>query len=145
MKVLNTVTGVTGIASFIFLLFPDSLGEVLKLGTTRLIALCIFIVCATTLVHSLISFIIMRVNSSKELVSTKKAPFEIIRRPEGHHYFIQGDVCRHIPDPPTYEYLGAVLGFTWLDARTMLFDDIKKKYSIGEPLPSIMAHFPGKP
>ncbi|MCX5830537.1 MAG: hypothetical protein NT140_01350 [Deltaproteobacteria bacterium] len=142
MKVFNTVTGITGIASFIFLLFPDSLSEVLKLGTTRLIVLCIFIICATTLIHSLIAFIIMRVKSSSGSVMAKKTPVEIIRRPEGHHYFVQDGICRHIPDPPTYEYLGMFLGFTWLDARTMLFDDIKKKYSIGEPLPSIESFFP---
>lgn len=68
--------------------------------------------------------------------------FEIIKRPEGHHYFVQEAACRHIPDPETYEYLGNLIGFSWFDAKPMLFDEIKSKYDIGDPLPSVRSYFP---
>ena len=79
--------------------------------------------------------------SPKALINSNN-PIEIIKRPEGHHYLLQGGVCSHIPDPPTFEYLGRFFGFSWFNAKPMSFDDIKANYIIGEQLPSILPHCP---
>lgn len=59
-------------------------------------------------------------------------------------YLVKGDTCCHIPDEPTFNYLGSFLGFTWTDSKSMTHDEIKRKFTIGKQLPSIKLHFPKK-
>ena len=89
----------------------------------------------------------VRENKEKNDLSKKASislnrPIEIIRRPEGQQYLVEGDTCYYIPDPPTFEYLRVYFGFSWDDSNLMLFDDIKKKYIIGKQLPSVLSYCP---
>lgn len=87
-------------------------------------------------------------NKDKKIGSSTKAsinsnrPIEIIRNPDGYQYLVEGNKCSHVPDPPTFEYLGRFFGFSWADSKPMLSEDIKSKFVMGKQLPSILSHCP---
>ena len=60
------------------------------------------------------------------------------------HYLVEGKFCSHIPDPPTFEYLGRYFGFYWADSKLMTHDEIKRKFTIEKQLPSILLDCPKK-
>jgi hypothetical protein len=71
---------------------------------------------------------------------SESSPGVIVDR-EGYYYIVENGSRYHIPDPPTFEYLGKYLGFKWSDARVV--DEAEaKKIKAGRPLPSILAHCP---
>ena len=140
MKVLNIITGIITILMFIFLLFPESLKEVMKMDPYKLGVLCVFVACLIYWIYSLITFLIRRRNPQKVLRNVKES-VQVINDSE-RHYLVEGNICSHIPDPPTFGYLGSFFGFSWTDSKLMLPDDIKRKFVIGKQLPSILLHCP---
>jgi hypothetical protein len=66
----------------------------------------------------------------------------IIKNPRGYHYLVEGSNCYHIPDPPTFNYLGSYFGFSWSDTKEMMPDEISQKFTVGRALPSILSHCP---
>jgi hypothetical protein len=84
----------------------------------------------------------LRANETRSGTISNTRPIEVIHNPEGYQYLVDGDVCSHIPDPPTFNYLASLYGFTWGDSKLMLPDDIKTKYTIGKQLPSVLLHCP---
>jgi hypothetical protein len=57
-------------------------------------------------------------------------------------YLVDENGCRHIPDPPTFDYLGSYLGFKWKDLEYISSDEFKHKLTVKTQLPSILSHIP---
>lgn len=76
------------------------------------------------------------------VIKSTNGNVHVIRSPDDRHYLVDGNICSHIPDPPTFEYLGSYFGFSWNDAKLMLPEDINSRYTVGKALPSIRLHFP---
>lgn len=57
-----------------------------------------------------------------------------------HVYLIENKTARHIPDPPTFEYLGKVYGFYGKDIEVMSDYSFRKSFSNGSVIPSILPH-----
>jgi len=110
----------------------------------RLAVLCIFIASLIYWVYFLMVSLIQHRNPIKVLMNLKEH-IRVIKDPDaGKCYLVEGNICLHIPDPPTFEYLGSYLGFSWSDLETMTPAEIKRKFNIGKQLPSIQLHFPKK-
>ena len=67
--------------------------------------------------------------------------FRLIR-PHEHHevYLVERNIARHIPDEFTFNYLGQLYGFAWKDIDMVTNDEIKKQYSSGSTLPSVLPY-----
>ena len=138
MKLHEIFVAAINILMFIFLLFPDSLKELLKMDPYRLAVVSVFIACSMYWIYRIAMFLVERRNPLKRLKDVR-----VIRNTiTGYHYLIEGNNCQHIPDPPTFEYLGRYFGFSWNDAKPMEPDDIKDTFVMGKQLPSILAHCP---
>ena len=75
--------------------------------------------------------------------SQNKTKIRLIQEPSSEKcYMVKGKKISHIPDPPTFLYLGSYLGFSWNDVEIILQDEIDRKFTIGAPLPSILKYFP---
>jgi hypothetical protein len=122
------------ILTFIFLLFPSFLKEVLKMDPYKLGVLCVFIACLIYWIYFLIISIRDR-NKSGD----KRIRF-IINPVDGAVYLVDGSVCSHIPDMATFKYLKSYFGFT-SDVEEMLIAEIKRKFAIKSDVPSITLHF----
>lgn len=57
-----------------------------------------------------------------------------------HKYLIDKNTYRHIPDQETFDYLGEYLGFNRNDIVTKEADAIKRMYSPGSKIPSILPY-----
>ena len=66
----------------------------------------------------------------------RKVIHDPTKRPEPQ-YLVEGENYFYIPDPPTFEYLGKVFGFSWDTSEPMLPHDIESKFIKGTALPSI--------
>jgi hypothetical protein len=137
MKFSDLIFGAMTILSFIFALFPSTLEEVRKVDPYRLIAFCVFAVCIFYWGYSAIQRFGLLGG-----VLQKKRGVKVIRNPQGYQYLIEGNSCCHIPDPPTFHYLGGLFGFTPADSKVMESEEIKRKFTIGKQLPSITVYFP---
>ena len=137
MKFSDVIFGVMTALTLIFTLFPSTLDEARKMDSYRLIVFCILGICIIYWIY----FAIQHSNLIKGLINTKKR-VRVIRNPTGYCYLVEGNTCSHIPDPPTFEYLGSYLGFQWSDLETMEATEIKRRFNIGKQLPSIRLHFP---
>lgn len=80
-----------------------------------------------------------RPRKSEAKNSLSLSPPEIIVDAQGDYYLVEAGSRYHIPDPPTFNYLGEYFGFGWDDAKLMGPDEIKK-YPRRRPLPSIRPH-----
>ena len=144
MTVFNILIGITNLVAFIFLIFPSSLESVKKMDQYKLVVLCVFIACLIYWVYFLVISLIQHRNPLKVLMNFKEH-VRVIKDPDaGKCYLVDGNTCLHIPDPPTFDYLGSYLGFSWADLETMTTADIRHKFTIGKALPSIQLHFPKK-
>ena len=74
-------------------------------------------------------------------IKTYKGNIKIVNN-KGGHYLVENNICHHIPDSPTFNYLGAYLGFSWGDSVPMPFDKMRKKFTMGGQIPSILGHCP---
>ena len=62
-------------------------------------------------------------------------------RIDGRIYIVERNSVRHIPNPPTFNYLGAYFGFGWGDVKEVLPAELDR-YTRGSELPSIISHCP---
>jgi hypothetical protein len=77
-------------------------------------------------------------SSAENTLFSRNSP-DVIVDSERYYYIIENGSRFHIPDPPTFEYLGKYFGFKWSDAK-MVGDDEAKKLNTGRQLPSILPH-----
>ena len=138
MNFSNIFWGIIGAASLFFLLFPNILDEVRKMDTLRLVVLIVFILCLLYWIY----FVMQRSNFLMKLIGSNRPSRRIIRDRQGVQYLVEGKNCYHIPDVPTYEYLGRFFGFDWGDSKEMEHEEINRKFTKGRQLPSITAFFP---
>lgn len=134
MRFFNILVGVISIVSFVFILFPGFLQEVLKMDPYKLAVWCIFIACVIYWGYLLIMLVKHR---NRPTASVNLRPVRVVRNPAGYQYLVEGNTCFHIPDPPTFNYLGSFFGFSWDDSELMLPDEINRRFTIGRQLPSI--------
>jgi hypothetical protein len=80
-----------------------------------------------------------KISFSTKIAMCSNSPVEILKDGE-KHYMVKDGICSHIPDQPTFNYLGAFFGFSWGDAKLMSFDDIQKKFIMGKHLSSIRSY-----
>jgi hypothetical protein len=140
MNFSNVIFGAITIVTLIFTLFPSSLDEARKMDPYRLVVICVLIVCVLYWIY----FAVQNFNLMKGLVKTKRHP-RIIRDPRDPQlftYLVEGNKCYHIPDPPTFNYLGSFLGFSWKDLEDIPTEDFKRKFIVSRQLPSIQTFFP---
>jgi len=140
MNFSNVIFGTITILTLIFTLFPSTLDEARKMDPYRLVVLCILSVCVIYWIY----FGVQHSSFMKKLIGTKKRA-RIIRDPRDAQqftYLVEGDKCYHIPDPPTFNYLGSYFGFSWRDLEDINTDDFKRKFTIGKQLPSIQLYVP---
>ena len=115
----------------------STLEEARKVDPYRLTVFCIFIVC---IIYWLYLFI--NSNALRRLLNIKRHP-RLIKDTKSSldiTYLVEGNECHHIPDAPTFKYLGAFLGFSYSHIEHMSTDDINRKYKIGKQLPSILLY-----
>ncbi|MGA2317409.1 MAG: hypothetical protein ABSG71_13640 [Thermodesulfobacteriota bacterium] len=137
MKFSDVIFGAMGFLSLIFTLFPGTLDEVRKMDSYRLIVFFILGICIIYWIY----FALQHSNFIKGLINKDKR-IRIIRDPrdpQGFTYLLEKDICCHIPDPETFNYLGNYFGFSWKDLEDINSDDFKRKFKIGRQLPSIRA------
>lgn len=108
----------------------------------------IFFVSMAVIVLGLIykfgKFIISMESPKAATKNVDEAPKKIIYDPKDPkpRYLVKGNTYSHIPDPPTFEYLGNLFGFSWNDSIPMSSDDIKREFVKGKELPSIKSYCP---
>jgi len=87
----------------------------------------------TGLILFLISFIFyININQTRP---------KLIQPFDRHHvYLIENNTARHIPDPPTLDYLGKLYGVFINDIENIIPEEFKKKYTTGSALPSIVPY-----
>ncbi len=90
----------------------------------------------------LIIFSFKNIYKPLKVLRNLKPPQIIMNKENGYYYLIEDNIYYHIPDEPTFEYLGRYFGFSWSDAKPMQSDEIKLKFKPGKDLPSIKDHFP---
>lgn len=141
MKIHEILNGAINILMLVFLIFPASLQEVLKMDPYRLVVLFIFIASSIYSIYLFIMFLRRRHKPLKVLSTLEKPPV-VIRNPSGYIYLVEGNDCYHIPDLDTFNYLAAYYGAFWNNMKTMDQDDIEKTFQMGRQLPSIRVYFP---
>ena len=140
MNFSNLIFGAITVLTLIFALFPSTLDEARKMDPYRLVVFCILSACVIYWIY----FAVQHSNFMKRLIITKKR-VRIIRDPrdpERFTYLVEKDMCFHIPDPETFNYLGSYLGFSWKDLEDINTDDFKRKFKVGRQLPSIRPFSP---
>lgn len=136
---LSRWANIATIAAFILyviLTLVDKWQEVAKLlGGSSVIFMASLVVLILGIIFAGITFYASRSKPQSNRV-------RVISNPQGYQYLVQGNNCCHIPDPPTFDYLGSYFGFCWADSELMLPDEINRRFTIGKQLPSILLYCP---
>ncbi len=120
-------------------LAPSTLSWVV-IGIVALVFFVIGLLIIAFLQDREIEFLGIKIGSrpKKSKVETRIPP-QIIDDASTHKvYLVEAGYRRYIPDRPTFEYLGAYLGFEWKDAK--LIGDEIKDIPLGLPFPEIRLH-----
>jgi hypothetical protein len=75
--------------------------------------------------------------AKKDSIPALRPKIRVIKNPDDFYYLVDGNICSHIPDAETFNYLGGYFGFSWGDAILMLPDEIKRQFVLGTQLPTI--------
>lgn len=83
-------------------------------------------------------------NKTTNTASNKLIYFEPVRvvrqYTDDRQFLIKNNIARHIPDPPTFEYLGQLYTFDWGTSEGITPDDFNAQFSLDSALPSIMPY-----
>lgn len=71
---------------------------------------------------------------------TKIRPILVQPVDRGHVYLIENNTAKHVPDPPTLDYLGKLNGVNIPDIERITPEEFKRKYTTGNALPSILPY-----
>lgn len=128
---------IIGFVLFVILTLVDRWSIITQLGRSPLVLQVSLLCLILAVIFAGITFYFSY--SSKSKSRSKRIP--IIN--DGYRqYLVEGNTCFHIPDPPTFEYLGSYFGFSWSDSKLMLPDQIDHKFIKGKQLPSILKYCP---
>jgi hypothetical protein len=138
MKIFNLLIGIMNILMFVFILFPDSLKVALKMDPYRLLVFFILGICLIYWIFLLARYLINRRNPLKKA----RKPLRLIKDfgTDNYYFIIEGNICCHIPDLSTLNYLGSYFEFSLMDSVTLLPSERKRKFIKGEQIPSILTY-----